>query len=136
MKHRVESSDPCSGPADAREFGLPLRGTSPICGHKVTWSEEGRAQISRASFVTRTFECCVTCAVYRTIATAEGMYAEEYLDLVHRLQLPSRFLIDCAGHEDDFTEFDFWLAWASARGGRQAALEAAAEHGYRLAPAH
>ena len=136
MKLRVESSAPCSGQADSDEFGLPLAGTSPVCGHPVTWCEEGRAQVSRASFINRTYECCVTCGVYRTIATAEGRYAEEYLDVVDRLQLPSRWLIDCAGHEDDFTEFDFWLAWVSSRGGAKAALAAASEAGYRLPAAH
>lgn len=128
----VEFMEPCAGQADADEFGLPLRGTSPICGHVVTWCEDGSAGISRASSVTRTFECCVSCGVYRGILTGEGMYAEEYLELVERLGLPPRSLAECMGHEDDFTEFDFWLAWVSGRGGRAAALAEAALHGYQL----
>lgn len=136
MKHRVAFSGPCSGQADSDEFGLPLRGTSPICGHMVTWCEQGRAQVSRASRVTRTFECCVECGLYRAIETAEGMYAEQYLELVDRLGLPCRSINADDGHEDDFTEFDFWLAWASCSGGAPAALAAAAEHGYQLPRTH
>ena len=135
MKHRVEFSSPCSGQADSDEFGLPFRGTSPICGHVVTWSEDGSAQVSRASTIGRTFECCVTCGVYRGILTADGMYAEQYLELVDLLGLPPRSLREDMGHADDFTEFDFWLAWASG-GGASAALAEAREHGYRLPAAN
>jgi hypothetical protein len=102
----------------------------------VTWCEDGSAQVSRASTIGRTFECCVVCGVYRGILTADGMYAEQYLELVERLDLPPASLRESMDHEDDFTEFDFWLAWVSGGGGPAAALAEAREHGYRLPPSH
>ena len=70
MNHRVEFSSPWWGQADSDEFGLPFRGNSPICGHADTWCEEGSAQVSRATTIGRSFECCVTCGVYRGIGFA------------------------------------------------------------------